>query len=135
MKSVRYVVAMSLDGYIAGPKGEFDWIVMDPEFDFDEIYAQFDTMIMGRRTYEAMKGAGGGGTGAGMYVYVASRTLRQADHPGVTVGLESVILWTGRVASLLTLLAATGLVAGIARLATAVVGSPRDVCATERPRS
>lgn len=45
--------------------------------------------------------------------------------PGVTVGLESVILWAGRVASLLTLLAATGLVAGIARLATAVVGSPR----------
>ncbi len=45
--------------------------------------------------------------------------------PGVTVGLESVILWTGRLASLLTLLAATGLVAGIARLATAVVGSPR----------
>lgn len=45
--------------------------------------------------------------------------------PGVTVGLESVILWTGRLASLLTLLAATGLVAGIARLATAVVASPR----------
>jgi hypothetical protein len=45
--------------------------------------------------------------------------------PGVTVGLESIILWTGRLASLLTLLAATGLVAGIARLATAVVGSPR----------
>jgi hypothetical protein len=45
--------------------------------------------------------------------------------PGVTVGLESVILWAGRIASLLTLLAATGLVAGIARLATAVVGSPR----------
>ena len=45
--------------------------------------------------------------------------------PGVTVGLETVILWTGRLASLLTLLAATGLVAGIARLATAVATSPR----------
>jgi hypothetical protein len=45
--------------------------------------------------------------------------------PGVTVGLETVILWAGRLGSLLTLLAATGLVAGIARLATAVVGSPR----------
>jgi hypothetical protein len=25
---------MSLDGYIAGPKGEADWIIMDPEIDF-----------------------------------------------------------------------------------------------------
>ena len=30
MRRVRYVVAMSLDGYIAGPNGEVDWIIMDP---------------------------------------------------------------------------------------------------------
>lgn len=30
MKRLRYSVAMSLDGYIAGPKGEYDWIVQDP---------------------------------------------------------------------------------------------------------
>ena len=34
MRRVRYVVAMSLDGYIAGPNGEADWIIMDPEIDF-----------------------------------------------------------------------------------------------------
>jgi hypothetical protein len=60
----------------------------------------------------------------GLAASVLSRGITPAL-PGVTVGLESVILWTGRLASLLTLLAATGLVAGIARLATAVVGSPR----------
>jgi hypothetical protein len=38
---------------------------------------------------------------------------------------DQVIIWAGRAASLLTLLAATGLVAGIARLATAVLASPR----------
>ncbi len=38
---------------------------------------------------------------------------------------DSVIIWTARAGSLLTLLAATGLVAGIARLATAIVASPR----------
>jgi len=38
---------------------------------------------------------------------------------------DDAIIWAGRAASLLTLLAATGLVAGIARLATSVLGSPR----------
>ena len=34
MRLVRFGGAMSLDGYIAGPNGEYDWIVMDPEIDF-----------------------------------------------------------------------------------------------------
>jgi len=43
---------MSLDGYIAGPNGEADWIVMDPEMDFGALWVQFDTLLMGRRTFE-----------------------------------------------------------------------------------
>jgi dihydrofolate reductase len=30
MRRIRYSVAMSLDGYIAGPNGEYDWIEVDP---------------------------------------------------------------------------------------------------------
>jgi hypothetical protein len=29
MRKIRYAVAMSLDGYIAGPNGEYDWIGAD----------------------------------------------------------------------------------------------------------
>jgi hypothetical protein len=43
-----------LDGFIAGPNGEADWIMMDPEIDFKKIYSQFDTMLMGRRDPEAL---------------------------------------------------------------------------------
>ena len=84
-RRVRYGVAMSLDGFIAGPNGEADWIIMDPEIDFKPYYSQFDTMVMGRRTFEFVKGAGGGGSTPGMQVFVFSRTLRQEDHPGVTI--------------------------------------------------
>lgn len=37
MRPVRHNVAASLDGYIAGPRGEFDWIPNDPHVDFASI--------------------------------------------------------------------------------------------------
>jgi dihydrofolate reductase len=88
-RRVRYAVAMSLDGFIAGPHGEADWIIMDSSGDaaaeWDAFYSQFDTIVMGRRTFEATKAAGGGGSQPGMQVFVFSRTLRQKDHPDVTI--------------------------------------------------
>lgn len=84
MRRVRLSVAMSLDGYIAGPKGESDWIVIDPEFDFGALAKGFDNLLMGRKTYQAMRRQGGGAM-PGMQVYVFSRTLRQADCPGVII--------------------------------------------------
>ena len=45
MRLVRYGGAMSLDGYIAGPSGEYDWIVMDPDLDFSGMLTQFDTFL------------------------------------------------------------------------------------------
>jgi dihydrofolate reductase len=58
MRRVRYAVAASLDGYIAGPNGEADWIVMDPDIDFKALFNQFDTVLLGRRTFQAMASAG-----------------------------------------------------------------------------
>src|SRR5918998_4654890 len=87
MRQVRYAVAMSLDGYIAGPHGEADWIVMDPDIDFRALFERFDTFLLGRRTFEGIGGAGGGGQ-PGVQTLVFSRTLRQEDHPNVTVVSE-----------------------------------------------
>jgi dihydrofolate reductase len=84
MRRVRYAVASSLDGYIAGPRGEADWIIMDPDIDFREIFAQFDTLLIGRRTFEGMGKAGQGST-PGMKTFVCSSTLRQQDYPKVTI--------------------------------------------------
>ena len=85
MRRLRYQVATSLDGYIAGPHGEFDWIVMDPDIDFTTLFAQFDTAVMGRKTFLATLQQGGSGAMPGLDVVVFSRTLRPADYPAVSI--------------------------------------------------
>jgi dihydrofolate reductase len=91
MRRVRYAVATSLDGYIAGPKGEADWIITDPDIDFRAIYDQYDTALIGRRTFEGMTGGKKkGGAMPGMKTFIFSRTLRQRDYPKVTVVAEQV---------------------------------------------
>ncbi len=82
MRRIRYSVAMSLDGYIAGPHGEFDWIVMDPDIDFAEMFKAFDTALMGRKTFEM---AASGPPMPGVQTVVVSRSLKPADVPNGTV--------------------------------------------------
>ena len=88
-RRIRYQVAASLDGYIAGPNGEADWIVMDPEIDFGELFNQFDTLLMGRGTFESMVRQEDSAAMPGMKIMVISRTLSQEDHPDVTIVTEA----------------------------------------------
>lgn len=85
MKRVRYSVAMSLDGYIASPDGGYDWIVIDPDMDFSTLFADFDTVLMGRKTYEVMKAQGDNGVTNDLETYVFSRTLSQSECLDATV--------------------------------------------------
>jgi dihydrofolate reductase len=85
MRRVRYRVAASLDGYIAGPSGEVDWIVSDSAVNWSEVYAGFDTVLLGRRTYELTRKPGAPPWPAGWRIYVFSSTLPSGDQGGVTV--------------------------------------------------
>ena len=84
-RRLRYHVAVSLDGFIAGPSNEADWIVMDPSIDFGALFAEFDTLVMGRKTHEVMAGQGGQGGMRGVEVFVFSRTLPASSRKGVHI--------------------------------------------------
>jgi dihydrofolate reductase len=86
MRLVRYGGAMSLDGYIAGPNGENDWIVMDPDIDFAGMLKQFDTFLIGRKTFEVMARMGHAtGSIPGIQNIVFSRTMKPVDYPHIVV--------------------------------------------------
>lgn len=84
-RRLRYQVAVSLDGFIAGTSGEYDWIVADAAIDFAALYDEFDTVVMGRKTYDVAKAMGESGAMPGKDVIVFSRTLAPATHPGVRI--------------------------------------------------
>jgi dihydrofolate reductase len=81
MRRIVYSVAASLDGFIAGPNGEYDWIPMDPDIDFAQLFAAFDTALMGRRSYEVA--AATGWSLPGITSVVVSRTLEAAPPGGL----------------------------------------------------
>ena len=125
MRELRYSVAASLDGYIAGPNGEFDWILVDPEIDFAAMYAGFSGLVMGRRSYDVSV-ASGGGESSGLPTYVYSRTLPEGTRGGVTFARDAVAhvralkaeadgkpLWLWGGGALFKELAAAGLVDGV----------------------
>lgn len=85
---LRYNVATSLDGFIAPLDESTSWIVEDSTIDFDALYASFDAFVMGRKSYEIitadprfnpLEGR------AKQSIVVISRSLKEGDHPGITI--------------------------------------------------
>lgn len=83
MRRVRYNCAMSLDGYIADSNDGFDWIVMDPDIDFEDLSSQFDTYLMGRRTFDVV--GGGPPTRPGDRQFIFSNSLKQSEHRNLRI--------------------------------------------------
>lgn len=88
MRKAIFGGANSLDNYITGPGESLDWILFGDEAAalMADMWKTFDTIVMGRKTYEfAARSGGGGGSMPGVKSYVFSRTLPPGPRDGAEV--------------------------------------------------
>jgi dihydrofolate reductase len=81
MRKVTFGGASSFDNYFARKDDSVDWLMWSNEVSeiMADYWKRFDTIVMGRKTYEvAMRMGVGGGAYPGMKNYVFSRELKQS---------------------------------------------------------
>jgi dihydrofolate reductase len=52
MRKVILQLAVSLDGYIEGPNGEYDWCLTDQDYGLSDFFKHVDSLFIGRKSYE-----------------------------------------------------------------------------------
>ena len=76
MRKVIVGLAVSLDGFIEGPNGEYDWCFTDPDYDLNKFFERVDSIFVGRKTYEMSSEMGGGPPGFPKFKeYIFSTTI------------------------------------------------------------
>ena len=99
MRKVVFGGANSLDNYFARKDDAVDWLLWSDEVGkiMADYFKTFDTIVMGRRTYEVGLASGhGGGTYGGMKTYVFSRKLKPRSSKKLEITSEDVADVVGR---------------------------------------
>ena len=60
MKKIRLFISSSIDGYIATPDGDLDWLIDYPnperlDYGYQKFLSEIDTVIMGGQAYRSLK--------------------------------------------------------------------------------
>lgn len=76
MRKIILNVAISLDGLIEGPKGEFDWCFTDQDYGMTQFLNRIDTIFYGRKSYEVMMAMDGKNPFENKASFVFSNTLK-----------------------------------------------------------
>lgn len=90
MRKVILGLAVSLDGFIEGPKGEYDWCFTDQDYGLSSFFERVDALFMGRKSYEltqqmAAQGSADQSSMPAMKSYVFSNTLTEVGEDGEIV--------------------------------------------------
>ncbi len=83
MRKLILNLAISLDGYIEGPNGEYDWCFTDQDYGMGEFYNTIDAVFMGRKTFEMI--SADPDAFADKKIYVFSDTLQTVENKHVEV--------------------------------------------------
>lgn len=81
MRKIILGLAVSLDGYIEGPRGEYDWCFTDQDYGMSDFLRSIDTIFMGRKSFEVASAAGGETPWKGFNTCVFSNTLTSLSAP------------------------------------------------------
>ena len=87
MRKIILGLAVSLDGFIEGPNGEYDWCFTDQDYGLSEFFKRVDSVFMGRKSYEltlSMGSTGMPGTPK-LTEYIFSNTLKEVKSGAVLV--------------------------------------------------
>lgn len=94
MRKLILGLAVTLDGYIEGPHGEYDWCFTDQDYGLNEFFTRVDAIFIGRRSYEmAQQHTDIREMVPGMPAmteYVFSRTLKSVKEGAVLISDDSI---------------------------------------------
>ena len=96
MRKLILGLAVTLDGYIEGPNGEYDWCFTDQDYGLNEFFARIDALFIGRKSYAIAQQYAESNNGElvpgmpALTEYVFSKTLPAVKAGAVLVAGDSI---------------------------------------------
>jgi dihydrofolate reductase len=92
MRKIILNLAVSLDGFIAGPNGEYDWCLTDADYGMTEFLQSVDCTLMGRKTFDLL--AEFGDPFKHLIHHVFSKTIRESGISNVRLVSDDLLAYT-----------------------------------------
>lgn len=96
MRKLILGLAITLDGYIEGPNGEYDWCFTDQDYGLNEFFDRMDAIFIGRKSYEIAQQYADSNNGEvvpgmpAMKEYVFSKTLKTVKEGAILISDNSI---------------------------------------------
>ena len=78
MRKVVLGLAVSLDGFIEGPNGEYDWCFTDQDYGLTDFFKSINSIFMGRKSYDVANTTAETNPWKGMTTYLFTNTIDKA---------------------------------------------------------